>query len=101
MIDCTEKGQTVLNETKLDSQIFDYLEKFRDSKMDVEALDELCEKLATAEPQWVKEFIACHGVLWLYEHLAHAVYLAGCALLFSVRGCFVLMIHSIKISPKK
>jgi len=61
----------------LDSPIFDYLEKFRERTMDVDGLDELCEKLATAEPQWIKEFISCNGVSWLYEQLSYSVYLAG------------------------
>jgi len=69
---CAAKGLP-----SLESTAFDYIEKFRDKTMDVEGLDELCEKLATADAKWIREFISCSGVLWLYELLASSVYIAG------------------------
>ncbi len=61
----------------LDSEVLIILEKLREKKMDLESLDNLCEKLATSSASLIHDFIACGGVAWLYECLAFYVYKAG------------------------
>jgi len=63
-------------EPDLESDVFDFLDYFREGNLSVDQIDDLCEKLATADVAWVQTFGDMQGVSYIYDYLTLYVYRA-------------------------